>query len=537
LNRATHLSAVQSAADYLESTQLGTGGWENYPGYGENNEVTGEALWGIAAAYSLNHPPVAEANGPYLVAVDQSVALDSSGSSDPDGDILSETWVETGTPTLGIIAGSTFTAGAEAGITEVTLTVDDGNDGTASSTAMLVVYDPSGGFVTGGGWIESQGGSTAPIFNSIPEIMPGSFPSLGYEATSTDEAGDHIAFTGTDRALQSVKVGLTNWSCENDFDLVGGIWVLNRSGTDVCVTTPGTGFNHPITLNIYEVDNSGPTPAVGALIASKTEIFFIPFRPSWDSAMCSDPSTDVPFGGTWYDPVLGTCVHGYAFNIDFDFSADGITLPDEAIYGVAYNTAHHGNTPLSVNGPYNSLNLSLTTDAPTIGTDVETETTFWDTSQGSFYCDGGTGGADTFRRDADCWGSYIPAVQFDAQIEGAYKADSSLAGKATFGFVSKYKKGADVPTGNTEFQFKAGDLNFHSTSYEWLVVTGSNFAKFKGEGTINGQGNYKFQIWAGDNSPDTFRIKIWDAITGDVVYDNGMNQAIGGGNIVVHNKK
>jgi hypothetical protein len=160
-----------------------------------------------------------------------------------------------------------------------------------------------------------------------------------------------------------------------------------------------------------------------------------------------------------------------------------------------------------------------------------------ETSQGSFFCDGGSGVADTFRRDADCWGSFIPAVHFDAQIEGAYKADSSLAGKATFGFVSKYKKGADVPTGNTEFQFKAGDLNFHSTSYEWLVVTGSNFAKFKGEGTINGQGNYKFQIWAGDNSPDTFRIKIWDAITGDVVYDNGMNQAIGGGNIVVHNKK
>jgi hypothetical protein len=112
-----------------------------------------------------------------------------------------------------------------------------------------------------------------------------------------------------------------------------------------------------------------------------------------------------------------------------------------------------------------------------------------------------------------------------------------ITGKATFGFVSKYKKGADVPTGNTEFQFKAGDLHFHSISYEWLVVTGSNFAKFKGEGTINGAGNYKFQVWAGDNAPDTFRIKIWDAVTGAVVYDNGMNQPIGGGNIVVHNKK
>ena len=43
---------------------------------------------------------------------------------------------------------------------------------------------------------------------------------------------------------------------------------------------------------------------------------------------------------------------------------------------------------------------------------------------------------------------------------GAYAADTSLSGKATFGFVSKYKKGANVPDGNTEFQFNAGDLNF-----------------------------------------------------------------------------
>ena len=49
-----------------------------------------------------------------------------------------------------------------------------------------------------------------------------------------------------------------------------------------------------------------------------------------------------------------------------------------------------------------------------------------------------------------------------------------------------------MPTGNTEFQFHAADLNFHSSSYEWLVVTGSDYAKFKGAGTINGEGDYKF---------------------------------------------
>jgi hypothetical protein len=120
---------------------------------------------------------------------------------------------------------------------------------------------------------------------------------------------------------------------------------------------------------------------------------------------------------------------------------------------------------------------------------------------------------------------------------GAYRSDPSLTGKANFGFVSKYKKGATVPAGKTEFGFKAGDLIFHSNSYEWLVVTGSNYAKFKGHGTINGSGVYKFMLWAGDGAIDTFRIRIWseDAVgTEDVIYDNGFDQELDGGSIVVH---
>ena len=119
---------------------------------------------------------------------------------------------------------------------------------------------------------------------------------------------------------------------------------------------------------------------------------------------------------------------------------------------------------------------------------------------------------------------------------GAHKTNPSLTGKATFGFVSKYKKGADVPTGNSEFQFKAANLNFHGSSYDWLVVTGSDYARFKGTGTINGFGAYKFMLWAGDRIPDTFRIKIWweEGQTENVVYDNGMDQPISGGSIVVH---
>lgn len=130
---------------------------------------------------------------------------------------------------------------------------------------------------------------------------------------------------------------------------------------------------------------------------------------------------------------------------------------------------------------------------------------------------------------------------------GSYTADTSLAGKATFGFVSKYKKGTTVPEGNTQFQFKTGDLNFNSTIYDWLVVAGVQ-AKYKGSGTINGKGDYTFMLTAvdgqinGGGGIDKFRIKIWDKASGVTIYDNKMGAsdasyeatAVSGGSIVIH---
>ena len=115
-------------------------------------------------------------------------------------------------------------------------------------------------------------------------------------------------------------------------------------------------------------------------------------------------------------------------------------------------------------------------------------------------------------------------------------------GKANFGIVAKYKKGASVPTGSTEFNFSAGGLNFHSSSYQWLVITqGGTHAQYQGEGTINGQlapngEAYKIMIWVSDDNPDTFRIKIWYEESGAeiLVYDTGFGQVIGGGQIKVH---
>jgi hypothetical protein len=131
---------------------------------------------------------------------------------------------------------------------------------------------------------------------------------------------------------------------------------------------------------------------------------------------------------------------------------------------------------------------------------------------------------------------------------GAYVPDPAAAGPARFGFVSQYKKGATVPTGSTQFQFQAGDVNLHSNQFEWLVVSGAR-AQFKGTGSVNGVDGYRFTVTVidgdvlGKGQDDRFRMRIWEP-SGGLVYDNQMGAAdsddpttaITQGSIVIHTK-
>lgn len=60
-------------------------------------------------------------------------------------------------------------------------------------------------------------------------------------------------------------------------------------------------------------------------------------------------------------------------------------------------------------------------------------------------------------------------------------------------------KGARLPTCDAEFRFKVADMNFHSTSYDWLVCGGPK-CHIKGHGTINGAGDYGFLLSASTDS-------------------------------------
>ena len=162
--------------------------------------------------------------------------------------------------------------------------------------------------------------------------------------------------------------------------------------------------------------------------------------------------------------------------------------------------------------------------------------------------DGGDSSIFEFVVVFDPNGGFVTGGGWIDSAAGAYVPQPALVGRAKFGFVSKYRKGANTPSGKTQFRFKVANLDFHSDVYDWLVVAGAK-AKFRGTGSINNAGNYGFMLSAvdgeinGGNGTDKFRIKIWDKSNGDsVVYDNQAESndddtpttVIGGGSIAIH---
>jgi len=91
---------------------------------------------------SDNAPPIADAGPDQTVNCSSvngtEVALDGSGSSDPDGDELTYVWYH---PIIGSVTGMTPTVTLPLGTFEFELTVDDGNGETASDTVIITVED------------------------------------------------------------------------------------------------------------------------------------------------------------------------------------------------------------------------------------------------------------------------------------------------------------------------------------------------------------------------------------------------------------
>jgi hypothetical protein len=245
-------------------------------------------------------------------------------------------------------------------------------------------------------------GASVVVYNNIPSPLPGNLASEGFEATSTSEFGGAVTFAGTARANPTITVVMSSWGCQT------GHWT-----TDNCVTAPGSTFNEPITLNIYN-PGTGTTEGspTGSQITSVTQSFAIPFRPS-ASANCTGPQA-----GEWYDTASSTCFNGFATPITF--TLPGVTLPAGAVISVAYNTSDYGATPYGDNTAchstpagcgYDSLNVGLTAP-PSVGTDPQPDGIYQTSSSSGAFCDNSNHSGFVF--DTPCWTGYQPAIEVQA---------------------------------------------------------------------------------------------------------------------------
>jgi len=241
----------------------------------------------------------------------------------------------------------------------------------------------------------------AAVYDSIPKNLPGNVPSVGFQANQTTEFGDAVSFApGTTDKLKQVTVVMNSFACEH------GTW----NGGD-CVTTPGATFPVQVTLRLYPYIPGAPATA-GPVFASSTKLFRIAYRPSADPDLCLNQAQ--------FASPDGHCYNGKTRRISFYF-ADGLTLPNQLVYGVSFDTSGYGLHPKGYDNPCNatnagcpwdSLNMAAGATAPKLGTDLLPDGTFFDSSWSGAYCDNGAAGTGSYRLDDGCWTGYNPLVRF-----------------------------------------------------------------------------------------------------------------------------
>jgi len=227
----------------------------------------------------------------------------------------------------------------------------------------------------------------------------GNIPSVGVEAYSFNQIGDEVILRRVAK-LKSVAVQLSSWACQS------GSWDAHN-----CATTPGATFTTPITLNIYRAsstDSGTGETTPGALIATVTRTFTIPYRPS------ASPHCTGAQAGEWFKNGQG-CFNGLAHTIGFTLTGLKTKLPTDVVWGVSYNSDNSGPEPLGGSGaPEDSLNVGL---SPVVraGHERYPGGVFWDTRVDSFSCgDPFVPGDFNLDNAGGCWAGDVPAVQFNA---------------------------------------------------------------------------------------------------------------------------
>ena len=523
-----------------------------------------------------NRAPIADAGGPYTGIEGSSLAFDGSHSSDPDGDAVSYAWdFGDGASATGAIASHKY---ADNGTYTATLTVTDSHGaGTSASVQVTIAnVDPSLGPISRVPDGPISAGTVVTLSASFTD--PGADANWQYRVDWGDgtpissgfmsSTGVRISPSHTYAAIGTFVVTVS----VSDKDGARGTSTLQVTIINRAPIAKAGGPYSGVEGSSIAFDGSASSDADGDALSY-----------AWDfgdgaSATGAKPSHTYTDNGTYTAKLTVTDSHDARTTATIQVTIANAAPVLGEISGIPEEPIQVG-TPVTLTASFTDANpadvfvgavqwdlaSSFTTSgvitiAPTSNDAGRISATT--TLPPGVYTvtlrvqdkDGGTGVSSTvpdYIVVFDPNGGFVTGGGWFWSPSGACRltvACGGAQGKATFGFVSKYLKGATTPSGNTEFNFQAGNLRFSATENEWLVVSGWK-AQYKGTGRINGSGEYGFMLTAIDGdedsngrSPDKFRIKIWNAATGAIVYDNQMGASddmkfattISGGSIQVH---
>ncbi|MGH3070858.1 MAG: PKD domain-containing protein [Gaiellaceae bacterium] len=527
--------------------------------------------WVEANADSVRRPeapPVADAGGPYVLH-EGDEAFAENDSYDGDGGTLSFAWsvspggvvrvVGPALPEPGLVALDDGDATLRADVTD--------DDGTSTDTASVTVRNLAPSLSLGGDATIAEG-------STLSRSAPFTDPGANDTHTATIDYGDGavvgpVAVTGGTVALSHPYVEDGTFTVEVTLaDDDGG------ADTDVFTLT---------------VENAPPVVDAGAggsILEGET---FAGSATYSDPGILDTHSATIDYAdGTVVGPSAvggGTIAlsHAYADNGSFPVTVavtddDGATGSDSAIVEVANVAPSVGPVTAPIEPVLIGTTIAASSSFSDPGADTYVATWAWGdgsstaeaVAEGSISAlhayampgiytltltvtdDDGGAGTSMYQYVVvyDPEGGFATGGGAIDSPVGAMPSNPSAEGPAHFAFVSKYQRGAQVPTGTTSFRFRAGDLVFASTEYQWLVIAGAR-AQYKGQGEVNGLPGYGFFLAAIDGDeggapgPDRLRVKIWRLDSGQVVYDNQTaaaedalpTTAISAGSIKVHGPK
>ncbi len=197
--------------------------------------------------------------------------------------------------------------------------------------------------------------SSETVFDNTPVTLPLSYSSLSFSSQKVDALGNYVRLGGNARKAESCGVIMVNWATAAQYPALAAV---NPAG-----------YLHPITVTLYAV---GPDMQF-KLLTDVTRTVLVPWRPEL-----------LPNGQPY--PF-----HGTAFRINLDFP-QGITLPEQVMVMVSYNTGASGFDPIGIPGPYDQLNVALGGTIPSVGSDLNADVVLRVTKAGWFYPNSGWAG-------------------------------------------------------------------------------------------------------------------------------------------------